>query len=323
MIPLAVTAKNEEKAIGTCLRSLLAAVQWAEERLPVRFDVVVVLDDCTDNTGEVAGQFDRVRTVVSTGGIVEAQRKIVGLAPFIIFSDADILVQPATLYAVTLLMLDNPEVQVAYPKKSPVACRRNTLLARALHTYNRVNGFQTRRHYFNGKLFAIRDWHVPTTAQLQPRLECLPNDRFYDYHAGIRVDDIYLSRDILARLGAEAICQTDEGMVYYRPAETFVGMYRTYRRMRMEIERLDAIFPETIGTQRRYGKRGYDREAVRRAPWQDRRLWRYFRLALGVCRLLYRMERFYYKHLSTRTCVPWRPIEESKIPVSCDTVRPA
>lgn len=323
MIPLAVTAKNEEQAIGRCLESLLVAVECAEERLPVRFDVVVVLDDCTDATGEIARRYARVRTVDSSGGIVEAQRKVVGDAPFYVFSDADIAIEPMTLYALARQMLDNRDVQVAYPRKVPIACLRRTLLAQALYVYNRFNGFQTQRHYFSGRLFAIRDWRVPTVAELQPRLASLPRDRFYDYHAGVRVDDIYLSRDILMRYGPEAICQTDEGAVYYRPPETFAGMYRTYRRMRMEIERLDVLFPETVDVHTRYGRRGYDRDAVRRAARRDRWLWRTFRLALGLCRVIYRSQRIYYRYFTTRTCAAWQVIEESKVPISRDTVRPA
>jgi len=70
-IIVAVTAKNEAAAIGSCLRSLLASVREAEVRLPLAFRVVVILDDCTDATGEIARSFG-VETKVSTGGPVEA-----------------------------------------------------------------------------------------------------------------------------------------------------------------------------------------------------------------------------------------------------------
>ena len=322
LIPLAVTAKNEESVIAACLDSLLAAVGYAEDRLRIGFDVVVVLDDCSDRTAEIAEGFERVRTIVSSGGIVEAQRTMSGASPWIVYYDADIAVDATTLHDVARAMLDEPLVQVAYPKKVPVQSGRKSLLAQALFTYNRFNGFQTPRRYFNGRFFAIRNWHVPSIRDLENRLASLPRDRFYDYHAGVRVDDIYLSRDILARYGPGAIRETEGGLVYYRPPATFAGMYRTYRRMRMEIERLNVIFPETAGVHARYGRRGYDRDAVRRAGLRERWLWRYFRLALGVCQTLYRMERFYYRHLSSRTCIPWQPIEESKLPMSCDTIPP-
>ena len=51
-IPLTVCARNEARSIGACLDSLLAARAYAEARLPVRLELLVVLDDCTDATAE-------------------------------------------------------------------------------------------------------------------------------------------------------------------------------------------------------------------------------------------------------------------------------
>jgi hypothetical protein len=209
-------------------------------------------------------------------------------------------------------------VQIAYPRKKPLAPVRGTLLASALHCYNRVNGFQEPRRYFNGKFFAIRDWQVPTRAELQPRLTALPVDRFYDFHAGLRVDDIWLSRDVLRRHGPGAIREVEHGDIQFRAPETFRGMYRTYHRMRREIERLNRMFPETVPV---HQQRGYDWNAVRRAPAKDRWLWRVFRLALGACRVRYRCEKFFYQRVSATTCAPWKPIEETK--QSLDLVLPA
>jgi len=315
MVPLAVTARNEERTIGQCLESLVAAVERAEAELPLRFDLVVVLDECRDGTGDIARSFSRVRTIESRGGIVEAQRTVAGRKPFVIFSDADILVDPGTVSALVSTLLEHPEVQVAYPRKLPIPPRRCSLLARALYAYNLHDGFQTARSYFNGKFFAIRDWRVPALEDLQERLRRLPVDRFYDYHSGMRVDDIYLSRDILTRYGPGAIREVEEGCIRYRPAETFRGMYRTYLRMRMEIERLNVLLPDTRPVHRTYGIRRHDRAAFRRASRRDRWLWRYFQLALLVCRARYVMERFYYQRISLKERRPWEPVEESKYPL--------
>ena len=174
--------------------------------------------------------FPRVRLLTSSGGKVEAQRRVANTTPFVIFSDADIVVTENTVASVCRAMLDDPQLQVAYPRKQPLAPMRTTLLANALHCYNRVNGFQQPRRYFNGKFFAIRDWRVPTLEELRPRLALLPQDRFYDFHSGMRVDDIWLSREVLRRYGADAIREVQDGEIRYRPPETFKGMYRTYHR---------------------------------------------------------------------------------------------
>jgi glycosyltransferase involved in cell wall biosynthesis len=317
-IHLAVCARNEARAIGGCLTSLLQAVAVAEKQLPLVFDVVVIADDCTDETERIAQSFGRVRVQPSTGGKVEAQRRVANTTPFVVFSDADILVSENALTDVCRVMLENPALQVAYATKQPLAPSRSTLLARALYSYNRLNGFQVRRKYFNARFFAIRDWRVPTVVELEPRLSRLPRDRFYRLQAGILVDDIWLSRDILQRYGPQAIREVDTAQVWYRPPETFEGMHRTYLRMRRDIERLNLIFPETV---RVHQKRGYDREAFRAASSGECWLWRVFQAALLLCRIRYRAEKFYYQHLSPRDCVPWKPVEESK--QSLDTVRPA
>lgn len=317
-IRLAVIARNEERALPRCLPSLLCSVGIAEARLPLRFDVVVVADECSDETARVAGSFPRVQVITSAGGKVEAQRQVANSTPFVLFSDADILVTENTVAAVCDAMLADSQLQVAYPRKRPLPPVRSTLLASAIHCYNRVNGFQQPRRYFNGKFFAIRHWHMPTLAELRPRLASLPEDRFYDFHAGMRVDDIWLSRDILRRHGPDAIREVAEGEIWFRAPETFEGMYRTYHRMRLEIERLNQIFPETVTA---HQQRGYDWETVRRASAKDRWLWRFFRLALGVCRLRYRCEKFYYQRLSQTVCAPWKPVQETK--QSLDIVRPA
>lgn len=315
-IPVAVTARNEERSLRACLASLAAAVDAA--RSPsVSPRLTVVLDDTTDGSEEVA-RAAGVEVLSSTGGLVEAQRRVVRsfpAAPFVIFSDADLRVERPTLASLIEAMLGEESLRVAYPPKSPCPPRRRHLLARALHAYNRTDGLQTRRHYFNGKLFAIRGWRMPTREELAPRLASLRRDDFYDYHAGMRVDDVYLSRSIFMESGAEAIRQVDGGRIWFRPPETFEGMYRTYRRMRMEIERLDVLFPETREVHRRWGVRSTDRPRFRGAGAEDRFLWRVFQAALVLCKARYRLERFYYRHLAPKPCDPWQAIDETKEPI--------
>src|SRR5579884_3878026 len=91
-ITLAVMAKNEAAAIGDCLRSILLAVSRAEACMPVNIRVVSILDDCTDETETIVRGFPRVEVMHSSGGLVEAQRRVANTRPFVIFSDADILV---------------------------------------------------------------------------------------------------------------------------------------------------------------------------------------------------------------------------------------
>jgi glycosyltransferase involved in cell wall biosynthesis len=324
VVPVAVTAKNEERAIAACLESLRRAVSFAAARLPLRFDLVVALNDCTDRTEDIVRR-QGVPVLHTTGGLVEAQRAVARSrlragSPFLVFSDADICVAENALQAVARVLLERPEVMVAYPSKTPLSPCRRSLLARALYVYNLRDGFQTRRRYFNGKFFAIRHWYVPAREELQERIEALPPDRFYGFHDGIRADDVYLSRWVTHSWGPEAIAEVPGARLWFRPPETLAGMYRYYRRMRMEIERLDLLFPELRETHRQHGVRSYDWERVRQAPARERWLWRLFRLALLGCKIWYLTERFYYRYLARGGCPAWPPVEESKQPIESGSV---
>ena len=310
-IPITVVAKNEARAIAACLESLSVACQRAREELGIELDPLVVADDCQDDTVGIA-RAQGWRVVTSTGGKVAAQCRGARSGPFQIFSDADLRIEPDTVAALCEAMLRDPDVQVAMPPKSPVPPQRRTLLARALHLYNLRRGYSSQRTWFSGKLFAIRDYQMPGPRQMRARAAALPDDRFYDYAAGMRVDDIYLSRIVVRDHGPGSIVETERGRIWFRAPETFVGMYRYYRRMRMELERLDRLFPETRSVHRAHGRRRPD--LLGAAPFRERVASLVFELALRLCVGLYLLERAYYQRISRRRCDPWPVVEETKEP---------
>jgi hypothetical protein len=310
-IPLTITARDEEAALGACLASLLAAARLAEEVRPVRFDVAVVLDGCTDGSAGVAARFP-VRVLTSEGGKIEAQRRGLRPGPFNVFSDADITVTEETLAALWDQMTARPEVQIAFPPKQPLPPRRRSLLARSLYRYNAARGYSSARTWFSGKLFAIRSWSIPERAAVAARAAALPPSRFHDYADGLRSDDVFLSRQCVLQHGLPALAETERGTVLFRAPETWEGMYRYYRRLRRELDRTDALFPETRPVHARYGRRVQD--LLPRAPFGERRLHDVFRLALAGCRARYRCERFAVDVLGWPAGDPWPVVEESKQP---------
>ena len=306
-VPVTIAAKNEGRCIGACLDAVLAAVAFA--RGQAEFDVLVVADDCSDDTEAVA-RGRGVAVLRSSGGKVEAQRAGLRAGEFNVFLDADVIVTPPTLRAMAEVMRARAEVMVAWPRRRPLPPVQSTWLARALHVYNKERGFSSQRTWFNGKCFAMRGWSVPTRAELAGRIAGLPDDNFYDYAAGMRVDDIYLSRKVVAEHGPAALVETTEGCVYYRAPETLRGMYRYYRRMRMEIERVSALFPELNGAHGKFGTRGAD--LLAEATLTDKIAYCEFQLALAVCRAGYLVERAYYQHVADARCPAWPPVEETK-----------
>lgn len=315
IVPVTIAAKNEARCLGPCLDALLVAAQYAAER-GIVCELLVVLDDCTDDTEAVA-RARGVRTLRASGGKVEAQRAGLRDGPFGVFVDADVLLTPPTLAALVETMQAAPGVVVGFPPRRPLPPLGRGWLAWALHVYNRERGFSSQRTWFNGKCFAMRGWSVPTRAELADRIARLPVDRFHDYAAGLRIDDIYLSRRVVAERGPAALVETREGCVIYRAPETWRGMYRYYRRMRMELDRVSALFPELDEAAARFGARRPD--LLPGAPLAGRVAYALFTLALAGCRALYRLERAYYQRLARTTCPAWPPVEETKCSLATET----
>ncbi len=306
--PLTIAARNEERAIGPCLDSVLEAIAHAQRRLPVEIEPLVVLDDCTDGTARVV-ESRGVAFLRSSGGKVEAQRR--GLRPgdCALFVDADVVLARETLAAMLELLRARPEVQVVSPPLEPLPPRRRSRLARALHVYNARRGFSSRPSWFNGRCFAVRRWELPDRAELAGRIARLPRDPFYRFEEGLRVDDVHLSRRIAALHGPSAFAEAPEGPVRYRAPETLRGMYRYYLRLRRELERESLLFPELEPAHRRFGSRRAD--LLARAPAGERLAYLEFQAWLLLCRLGYRADRFAQRHLGLRRDA-WLPIEETK-----------
>ena len=315
-IPVIVCAKNEERTLAVTIDALRAARTFAEERGPHRYAIRIVLDDTTDGSAAIVRRYRDVELRESHGGKVEAQRtglaaaRQAPLATFAIFCDADVRPSVDALHALASMLEQRPEVHVATCPLMPLPPRRRTPLAAALHTYNARRGFSSSRTWFNGKLFAIRAWDVPTLDRLAERAARLPDDPFYELAAGITIDDIYLSRMTVLAHGARAIAETERGVVLYRAPETLRGMNRYYRRMRRELERLDLLFPETVAVHRRHGRRAPDLLAS--APRRERVQYALFSAALLACRGAYVAERAWVRHVRRAPRPSWPPIAETK-----------
>lgn len=315
IIPIGITARNEAANIGSLLASLRKSAAAAEASLPVRFEFHVLLNDNEDDTEQrLAGQADL--TIWHTrGGLVEAQRTLVNArpdAPFVFFTDADIRIHPATITELARALLANPSVEIAYAEKTPLPALRRSPLARALYLYNLREGYQTRRNYCNGQCFAIRRWHIPRPSELH--WDPAADDGFLNLSAGIRTDDIYLSRELLQRAGPDALFCAPSA-IEYRPPETLRGMFRKYQRMRLEIERLHHYFPQMRPAHSRWGRRRPDRSRLAAAPLSEKAYYLLFQSALLLCKAGYHAQRLWYSRFAASPCPTWLPVEETKEPI--------
>ena len=311
LIPVCVNAKNEQQNILTLLDSVFDSKEFAESQSGYRFSITVALDDCTDQTKSLCQSYgEQLELLETRGGLVSAQRDFAGRnsgAAWLIFSDADVVIEKDALLSICNAM-EAEGTQVAYLKKEPLNSIRNSLLAKALHDYNKNNGYQTRRHYFNGQFFAIKNWHIPQADEIE--FDRKKDNAFLSLKAGIRCDDIFLSRKVFSEFGKDAI-ECVDSQLYYRPPETFEGMYRKYQRMVLEIERLNHLFPDTVTLHHKYGKR---QASWQRAWAKGRRHLVYFAVFnffLTLCRLRFGFDRIFHLALN-REYQTWKPVEETK-----------
>ncbi len=302
-ILIAITAKNEELTIRDTIVSIRFAIVAAEQALGVSYELNVVLNDSTDKTVENIPP--DISIITTVGGIVEAQRAVANMTSFVIFSDADILVSPEALIEVTRAMKDDSDLAVAYPNKIPLNPVNSSWLAKALYTYNKNHGFENTRLHFNGKFFAIRNWDIPKKQAFQN----LNGDPLWSLQNGVIADDIYLSKSILFNLGAEAIQQTD-GVIYYQAPASFKGMYQYFRRMKIELKRVELLFPDL------YWHKGAERKTdfakLKSACSREKFDWMVFQLALRFCNLRFWWEKKRVHEQNRSLGTIWEPIEETK-----------
>tara|TARA_B110001454_G_scaffold219179_1_gene250772 strand:- start:59126 stop:60076 length:951 start_codon:yes stop_codon:yes gene_type:complete len=312
IIPIGITAKNESKNLPVLIASLKESVDFATTQLGIQFEVHALLNDNSDDSEVFLNTVPFINVWHTTGGLVEAQRFLKKMKPeasFLIFSDADLIIEKDCITEICKSMIENNNLQVAYSEKYPLQPKRKSPLARALYLYNLNNGYQNRRQYLNGQLFAIRNWSIPEKTSLIWNAE--DNDNFLNLEAGIRCDDIFISRDLLKRYGPESIFCTQTA-IWYRPPETLQGMYRKYQRMKLEIERLNYFFPETVKTHQNFGRRRLQKKLILNRPISEISYYMLFLIGLYLCKAGYELEKFYYRYLSKQYCPTWKPVVETK-----------
>jgi hypothetical protein len=311
IIPIGITAKNEAANILRNIESIETAISFAESRLPVKYQLSVLLNDNSDNTPELL-QLKNINTITTFGGIVEAQRIFAAQnpeAPFLIFSDADIIVSISAVFEVTKAFLEDPAIEIAYAEKVPLRPISKTFLAKALYLYNLNNGYQSDRHYFNGQFFGIRTWYVPKPNEID--YEKFKDSNFLNLSQGVRCDDIYLSRKVFQNHGPGAI-KLVNAQISYRPPESLKGMYRKYQRMCLEIERLDILFPKSEVTHQKWGRRKFVFSKFWTRSFFEKTAYAWFVTNLYLCKAFYSLEKFYYTYISFVPCQTWLPVTETK-----------
>jgi hypothetical protein len=241
------------------------------------------------------------------GGKVEALRAGMSDAADIhVCIDADVALGPRTLFDLVETLRREPGVLATCPPLTPEPLVGfPTPLGWALHRYNAARGFSSERLWLSGRCYALRRVAFPAPQEMAERAARVPRSRaFPGISAPLAADDVWLTRALLAH-GAHSIRHVVTDPVSYRAPSSFLGMSRTYRRLRRELARVDRLFPELPSP-------GRDRRVDSLHDPRDRLALALFRGALLGCRAHAKLEELRHA-VAGGAPDPWPVVTESKL----------
>lgn len=327
-ITIGIPARNEENTIRKMLDSLIESI----EILPkwVNYELFICLNNCTDNTEAIVdGAVEdykkkniNLQKVHSKPGKIEAQRKVLqsrknseGLT---FFFDADIIVDKYCISALWYSYIKNPELQISYAKVEPIFFKTPSLIEKIINLYFFYPYLRNKRFYFYGRAFGIKDWNVPDFSQSDQvssfQQECITkrNKVNLQLERGPLVDDIYLSRYIAHNYGLNMIMEVKEAVVNFMPISNLTDYYYGSRRLWLELERLDTLFPEHAYLQKNFFKRKIKMASLKGTPLGIKVLIYLRVLADGLTKLVFLISKFLTNIKLIHTSEIWKPLATTK-----------
>jgi len=137
---------------------------------------------------------------------------------------------------------------VAYAKTKSLYDKKNKSLFHKIALLRNSQKLLTKRFFFHGRLFATKEWFIPTNNEILKRAKSnkknsalLKNCR---NEALLSVDDIFISSYIMDKYGLDAIKQIETSFCYAWAVGSLSDWYKRYRRRNIEMEKMYRWFPE-------------------------------------------------------------------------------
>ncbi len=260
-----IPARNEEKNLENCIKSLYYAVK----NLKIRKKTFICLNECTDNTFSVASRCIRkykglnITLLKSQKGKLNAQNMCVKHThpkSILIFLDADVELEKNSIKIIleefkkhkSLIAVGGFPVAKKYNGKNPWKKFLDKILnirsrhpkcEVALHDVKEYHPFALKnpqfvdtdpehelrsKIYFHGRLFGIRSkkyWKKPKNNKIVG-------------------DDSFLPDYITYKCGKGRIRIRYDALVYYSPYTSLIDHFKTYKRIYFDLKNLKKIYPE-------------------------------------------------------------------------------
>lgn len=252
-IVVGLPVRNEEKSLYASLKSIRDAVKDSKED---KIRIVICINGCTDKSEFIAEKFKkdhpdiRCDIIQSIEGLINAQRKIVELynADVYVFPDADNIIDKNSINLLLRSLRLDSNLVVAYAKTKVLQDEKNKSLFHQIGLLYDTQRILTKRYYFHGRLFATREWFVPTDEEILKHATRSRRNaillKYCDNRILLSADDIFMSSYIMDKYGLKAIKQIDEAICYSWSVGSLRDWSNIYRRRNIEMEKMYRWFPE-------------------------------------------------------------------------------
>lgn len=310
---IGIAAKNEENCIFECLESVEKALLAYNQSS----QILVCLNNCTDNTEEEVIRFAsssviEVLVLHSTGSLISAQRTIFYATKVrpIVFLDADSRITAKTLRSL-IEGLKMPVVLTYAKSVNRTSNNHLTLVTKVFNLYQ-TGKFLTKRYYFHGRVFATYEWNFPTELEILERAYNTNSFHLLKYGKGLLLDDVFLSAYLLNKYGDSAIKEIKTAKVEHRPIKKWRDWWRTYRRIRIEMIKIETWFSEYSSLKPKlYRKTNW--KVWNKANISEKILWLIYLLFKLVSNLSVRSEIMLAKFTRYRPSNQWKVAESTKL----------
>jgi len=316
---IGLPARNEEKTIYGALESISEAISGINN-----YKIVVCTNSCTDDTAGVVKEFINNHRdlncvlIKSQPGLVNAQRKIVDLFPakIYVFPDADSKIEKDSIKALLNELNKNNQTVVAYAKTVSLINRKKKLpLAERMGILYDSQKLLSPRKYIHGRLFATKDWSIPSNQELSKAANRNRSSRemlkYCKKGIFLSVDDIFLSSYIMDKYGLKAIKQVDSARCFAWSIASFSDWLRVYRRRNVEMEKMKRWFPEYNYLWPHLNRRTNWRNWLK-ADWRDKMIWLMYLSMKGIFFCYLRFEFLMLKVGLYHPPVQWKAAQTTK-----------
>ena len=258
LVTIGISVRNESQTILPFIQSLLLAATKAAGKFEL--ETIVCVNGSTDNSHEVltnisnSKKFSCLNLSVtrSRPGKIEAQKSIAQtrkLDGYMCFLDADILVQDSILVELHNALSKNMDLKIAYASPRYLSSQSSNFVEWVHDLPNRDHDILTPRKYFHGRAFMLRSATILLEALSLKRSKLIGRKyrlvrEYLELERGPLIDDVFLSRFVVHKYGVKSIAEVSQTRVYAVPPHTLLDWYQGWRRVFIEIRRLNLMYPE-------------------------------------------------------------------------------